>query len=70
MQQFRYLQCVKGIADSENINILCLKGDVIKVIDIEEVITADVIVGWMQGLELTFTPQQIVDHFEYYNSSI
>lgn len=69
--QFKYLQCVKGIADSGNINILCMKGDVIKVTEIvEETITAEVIQGWMQGIYLTFTPQQIVDHFEYYNSNL
>jgi hypothetical protein len=57
--------CIKGIADSDNVNIICMKGDVVRVIEVNE---GDILVegeeGWCEGVELSFNPKQFVEHFE------
>jgi len=59
------LVCIKGLADDENLNVICLEGDYVKVLEVlEGEIIVEVLAGWMQGLELSFTPEQLVKHFK------
>ena len=56
-------KCIKGLATDENVVIM--QNDEVKFISNEE---GDVLVigtnGWCDGMELTFTPKQLVEHFE------
>jgi hypothetical protein len=58
-------ECIKGIATSDNVSVVVMQGDVVKLISTEE---GEVLVegewGWCKGLELTFTPREFVTHFE------
>jgi hypothetical protein len=56
-------KCIKGLATDENVVIM--QNDEVKFISNEE---GEVLViginGWCEGMELTFTPKQLVEHFE------
>ena len=56
-------KCIKGLATDENVVIM--QNDEVKFISHDE---GDVLVigtnGWCDGMELTFTPKQLVEHFE------
>ena len=56
-------KCIKGLATEENVVIM--QNDEVKFISHDE---GDVLVigtnGWCDGMELTFTPKQLVEHFE------
>jgi hypothetical protein len=59
------LKCFKGFADSENLNVICLKGDVVELINSEEGTVLVVgVAGFCVDMELCFTPKEIVEHFE------
>lgn len=57
--------CIKGLADSDNINVICLQGDTVIVNEVSE---GEILVegesGWCDGVELNFTPKQFVEHFK------
>jgi hypothetical protein len=56
--------CIKGLADSDNINVICLQGDVVNILEVGEGdIVVEGIEGWCEGVELNFTPKQFVEHF-------
>ena len=64
----KLFECIKGLADSENINIVVVQGDVVKFVSFEEGdIYVEGIKGWCYGLELNFTPRQFVTHFKSIN---
>lgn len=59
------LKSFKGKSDSEGLNVMWMKGDVVGV---EEVNEGEVLVvgisGWSTGVELSLSPEDLVDHFE------
>ena len=61
----------KGLADDENLNILFMKGDILKFTGPDEDNDLMFIVenGAMEGLELCFKPRTVVEHFEYFDES-
>jgi hypothetical protein len=64
----KLFECIKGLADSENINIVVVQGDVVKFVSLEEGdICVEGIKGWCYGLEMNFTPSQFVTHFKSIN---
>jgi len=57
--------CTKGIVDKDNINVICMEGDVVKFIKVDEGdILVEGIVGWCNGKELNFTPKQFSKCFK------
>lgn len=64
-------ECIKGMADSDNVNVVVMQGDVVSVIETSE---GDILVngeaGWCEGVELSFTPKQFVEHFKVIGSYI
>lgn len=66
MKKDRFFTCIKGMADGENINILVMQGDIVKFLERDDddgSIYVEVIDGWMQGMELCFSPKDFVKHF-------
>jgi hypothetical protein len=64
--KYMKFECIKGMSDTDNINVVVMMGDVVQFIENEEgMIYVEGIVGWCKGLELNFTPQQFVDHFMF-----
>ena len=59
-------ECIKGIADNENINVIVMQGDIVIVNEVNE---GDILVegyaGWCEGLELNFTPKQFTECFKF-----
>ena len=57
-------ECIKGMADSDNVNVVVMQGDVVIFNEVSE---GEVLVngeaGWCKGFELCFTPKQFVEHF-------
>ena len=61
----RKLECIKGMVDSSNTNVVLLQGDILKVIEVNEgEVLLEGLDGWCEGFELCFTPKQIVEHFK------
>jgi predicted ATP-grasp superfamily ATP-dependent carboligase len=59
------LECIKGFTDSQNLRVLCLQGDFVKVLDINENwILIEIIAGWMAGAQLSLTPKQVAECFK------
>ena len=59
------LECIKGMNDSSNINVILLQGDILIVTEVSEgEVLLEGLEGWCEGFELCFTPNQIVDHFK------
>lgn len=58
-------QCIKGMSDNENVNIVVMQGDIVKFIEQNEgEILVEGLAGWCNGFELYFTPKQFVEHFQ------
>jgi hypothetical protein len=59
------LECIKGIADKDNIAVVCMQGDIVEVVETSE---GDILVrgvsGWCSEFELTFTPKELVEYFK------
>lgn len=61
----KLFECILGLADKENINVIVMQGDVVKFLEAGEGdVHVEGIAGWCTGLELNFTPQQFVKHFK------
>lgn len=59
------LECIKGMVDSNNINVVLMKGDILIVNEVNEgEVLLEGLLGWSEGFELSFSPEQIVDHFK------
>jgi len=59
------LECIKGMVDSSNTNVVLLQGDILKVIEVSEgEVVLEGLDGWCAGFELCFTPKQIVEYFK------
>ena len=57
-------KCIKGMADRDNVNVICMQGDLVEVIEINEgEILVEGAEGWCRGFEICFTPREFVDHF-------
>ena len=58
-------ECIKGMADSDNVNVVVMQGDIVILNEVNE---GEVLVegraGWCKGIELNFTPKQFVEHFK------
>ena len=58
-------ECIKGIADSENKNVIVMQGDVVVCVTVDEGwVACEGIAGWCEGVELDFTPAQFTEHFK------
>jgi hypothetical protein len=58
-------ECIKGIADSDNINVIAMQGDIVIFNESEEGnVYVEGIAGWCKGFELNFTPKQFTEHFK------
>ena len=58
-------KCIKGIADSENINVIVMQNDIVIFNESDEgKVLVEGIAGWCKGWELSFTPKQFEEHFE------
>ena len=58
-------ECIKGLADTDNINVIVMQGDVVVFNEIEEgMVYVEGIAGWCKGLELNFTPKQFTECFK------
>lgn len=58
-------ECIKGMADSDNINVIVMQGDVVIFSEYSEGdVYVEGVAGWCRGLELNFTPKQFVEHFK------
>tara|TARA_B110000503_G_C7029844_1_gene363524 strand:+ start:405 stop:614 length:210 start_codon:yes stop_codon:yes gene_type:complete len=58
-------ECIKGMADGDNINVVVMQGDIVTFDDSDEgEVSVTGIAGWCEGFELIFTPKQFVDHFK------
>ena len=57
-------ECIKGMADADNINVIVMQGDVVIFNECGEgIMEVEGIAGWCEGLELNFTPKQFTEHF-------
>ena len=57
-------ECIKGMADSDNVNVVVMQGDVVIFNEVREGdVSVEGIAGWCRGVELSFTPKQFVEHF-------
>jgi hypothetical protein len=57
-------KCIKGLADKENISIVCMQGDVVELVETSDgEILVNGISGWCDEFELTFTPKEFVEYF-------
>ena len=67
MARFKF-ECIKGLADSENMNVIVMQGDTVELVDHEDgEICVEGIKGWCSAQELFFTPRQFVTHFKSIN---
>ena len=58
-------KCIKGIADSDNVNVIIMQNDAVIFNESSEgEVLVEGIAGWCKGRELSFTPKQFVEHFE------
>ena len=58
-------QCTKGMADAEDVNIIVMQQDVVRVTEVEDGLIHVVgEAGWCTGMELSFTPKQFTEHFK------
>ena len=56
-------ECIKGYATQEN--VVCMQGDVVKIIDMEEGnITLEGVAGYSAGVIIDFSPRVIAEHFK------
>ena len=67
MAKFKF-ECIKGLADSENMNVIVMQGDIVELVDHEDgEICVEGIKGWCSAQELFFTPSQFVIHSKSIN---
>lgn len=63
------LECIKGFADSNNINVMCMQGDRVQVLEVE---TGNVhcigLEGWCMEVELDLKPSVIAECFKIFRS--
>ena len=58
-------KCIKGMADSDNVNVIIMQNDVVIFNESSEgEVLVEGIAGWCKGWELSFRPKQFVEHFE------
>lgn len=58
-------ECIKGIADRDNINVVVMQGDVVTLnYSREELVGVEGVAGWCKGHELIFTPKKFVECFK------
>lgn len=58
-------ECIKGKADSENVNVVVMQGDIVEYVSTDEGEVEIIgIAGWCEGIELVFTPKEFVEHFK------
>ena len=58
-------ECIKGMADSDNVNVVVMQGDIVIFSQYSEGdVYVEGVAGWCTGLELNFTPKQFVEHFK------
>jgi hypothetical protein len=61
-------ECIKGLEDNENLNVIVMQGDIVELVEQEEGdIYVEGIRGWCRGFEINFTPSQFVNHFKSIN---
>ena len=59
------LECIKGIADKDNISVVCMQGDIVEVVETSDgEILVQGVSGWCNEFELTFTPKELVEYFK------
>lgn len=59
-----FLECIKGYATEEN--VVCLQGDILKIIDMEEGnVTLEGVAGYSAEVIIDFSPRVIAEHFKY-----
>ena len=59
------LECIKGMATRDNVSVVVMQGDVVKLISADEgEVLVEGVAGWCKGFELTFTPGEFVTHFK------
>ena len=58
-------ECIKGMVDSSNINVIVMQGDIVKFIEngVGEVLVEG-IAGWCFGMELSFSARDFVFYFK------
>ena len=57
-------ECIKGMADSDNVNVVVMQGDVVTFDGSDEgEVCVTGIAGWCEGIELIFQPNVFVEHF-------
>jgi hypothetical protein len=58
-------ECIKGLADSDNVNVIVIQGDIVVLNETSEGdVFVEGIAGWCKDMELNFTPKQFVEHFK------
>jgi hypothetical protein len=58
-------ECIKGMADSDNVNVVVMQGDIVTFDGSDEgEVCVTGVVGWCEGVELSFTPKQFAEHFK------
>jgi len=59
-------ECIKGIADDDNVNVVVMQGDIVKFVqkDPDGDVFVEGIAGWCKGWDLNFKPKQFVECFK------
>ena len=58
-------ECIKGMVDSDNINIIVMQGDQVIFNEVNEgEVWVEGISGYCKGFELNLSPRQVVEHFK------
>lgn len=58
-------ECIKGMADSDNVIVIVMQGDVVAIKKINDGVVCVVgVAGWCKGFELSFSPKHFVEHFK------
>jgi len=58
-------ECIKGMADSENMNVVVMQGDIVVLNETDNGwVYCEGIAGWCKGIEIDFTPSQFTEHFK------
>jgi hypothetical protein len=58
-------ECIKGMVDSDNINIIVMQGDQVVFNEANEgEVWVEGVLGYCKGFELCLSPKQVVEHFK------
>jgi hypothetical protein len=58
-------ECIKGMVDSDNINIIAMQGDQVVFNEANEgKVWVEGVSGYCKGFELCLTPRQVVEYFK------